>query len=399
LGQLQKPKAKGTEMNDTERNETPREPDAQEETAREHTGPRRFYRSPRDRVIAGVAGGLGRYFRVDPIFFRIGFVALAVFGGVGFLLYGAAWLLVPLEGGTGQPLPRMQGRALTITGAVVLVIAGLAALGQLGDGGWGWWWWGGFFGPLALIAVAGFVSWALLKDRRPRSAPDARWIMGRIALAAAILAGATVLFVGAGLAAAAGGGVAVATIVVAVGLVLAAAAFRGGARWLILPALLIALPAGVVSAADVDLDGGVGDRHYRPASVSDLRDHYQLGIGHLEVDLRDVTLAPGDRPLQLDVGIGAADLIVPDNVCVALDSRIGAGYVRLFDRDSNGLNVDWDTKSDAGRKVPRLVVKGDVGMGALQVVHDPSDIDRGDRFGPRFDSVGDTEGNVGCATP
>jgi phage shock protein PspC (stress-responsive transcriptional regulator)/predicted membrane protein len=385
-------------MNDEERDETREERGPQEEAAREHTGPRRFYRSPRDRVIAGVCGGLGRYFGVDPIFFRIGFVALVVFGGVGFLLYGAAWLLVPLEGGTGQPLSRMQGRALTITAAVVLVIAGLAALGQLGDGG-GWWWWGGFFGPLAVIAVAGFVSWALLKDRRPRSAPDARWIMGRIALAVAILAGATVLFVGAGLAAASGGGVAVATIVVAIGLVLAAAAFRGGARWLILPALLIALPAGVVSAADVDLDGGVGDRHYRPSSISDLRDRYELGIGQLEVDLRDVTLPAGDRPLELDLGIGEADLIVPDNVCVALDSRVGAGYARLFDRDSSGLDVDWDTKPSAGRKVSRLVVKADVGMGALQVVHDPSDIDRGDRFGPRFDSVGDTEGNVGCATP
>jgi phage shock protein PspC (stress-responsive transcriptional regulator)/predicted membrane protein len=378
-------------MTDEERIETPEE---------QPSGPRRFYRSPRDRVIAGVAGGLGHYFRVDPIFFRIGFVALAVFGGVGFLLYGAAWLLVPLYGGTGRPFDRrIQGRALTITGAVVLVIAGLAALGQLGDGGWGWWWWGGFFGPLALIAIAGLVGWALLKDRRPERGPDARWIMGRIALAVAILAGSAVLFFGAAVAAAAGGGVAVATVVVAIGLVLVAAAFRGGARWLILPAVLIALPAGVVSAADVDLDGGIGDRQYRPTSATDLRDHYQLGIGKLEIDLRDVTLPAGDRPLRVDLGVGDAELIVPDDVCVALDSRVGAGYVRVFDRDSSGLDVDWDTKPDAGRKVPRLVVNADVGMGALQIVHDPSDIGRGDRFGSRFDSVGDSVGNVGCATP
>jgi len=379
-------------MNEEQTNETP-----QEEPAQEQDGPRRFYRNPRNRVIAGVAGGLGRYFNVDPIFFRIGFVTLAVFGGVGFLLYGAMWLLVPLYGETRQPLAPMQGRALTIAGAVVLVVAGLAALGQLGD--WGWWWWGGFFGPLAFIAIAGLLAWVLLKDRRPGSAPDARWIMGRIALAVAILAGASVLFVGAGLAAAAGGGVAIATIVIAVGLVLVAAAFRGGARWLILPAILIAIPAGVVSAADVDLDGGVGERQYRPSSVTDVRDHYQLGIGHLEVDLRDVRLPAGDHPLELDLGIGAADLIVPNDVCVALDSRVGAGYVRLFDRDSQGLDVDWDTRPQAPRRTARLLVKADVGMGALQVVHDPSDIDRGERFGPRFDSVEESEGNVGCATP
>src|SRR6185503_20377969 len=80
-------------MNDEEHTEKLESADQQEDSA-----PRRFYRSRRNRLIAGVAGGLGRYFRVDPIFFRIGFVALAFFGGVGFILYGALWLLVPVEG-------------------------------------------------------------------------------------------------------------------------------------------------------------------------------------------------------------------------------------------------------------------------------------------------------------
>jgi phage shock protein PspC (stress-responsive transcriptional regulator)/predicted membrane protein len=391
------------DMSDEERTDRPQEAGENEQGGAQDTGaPRRFYRSPRDKVIAGVAGGLGRYFGVDPIFFRIGFVALAVFGGIGFLLYGAAWLLVPLEGGTGRPFDRrLQGRTLTLIGAVVLAIAAIAALGQVGDhGGWGWWWWGGFFGPLALIAIAGLLGWSLLRDRRPEGPADARWIAGRIAIVVAILAGSVVLFFGAALAAAAGGGLAVGALVVAIGLVLVAAAFRGGARWLILPALLIALPAGVVSAADIDLDGGIGEREYRPSSLADMRDGYELGIGRLEVDLRDVALPDGDRPLRLDLGVGEADLIVPEDVCVTLDSRVGAGYVRLFDRDSGGLDVDWDASPKADAKASRLVVNADVGMGAIQVVHDPSDIDRGrDRFGSRFDSVDESEGNVGCDTP
>jgi phage shock protein PspC (stress-responsive transcriptional regulator)/predicted membrane protein len=381
-------------MNDEERTEKLEPGDAQEETA-----PRRFYRSREDRVIAGVAGGLGRYFRVDPIFFRIGFAALAFFGGVGFILYGALWLLVPVEGDSGAPFQRrFQGRTLTLIGAAVVVLAGLAALGQLGDhGGWGWWWWGGFFGPLGVIAIAALLAWALLRDRRPEGPADARWIAGRIAFVIAVSAGAAILFVGAALATAAGGGIAVAAVVVAIGLALVAVAFRGGARWLILPALLIALPAGVVSAADVDLDGGVGKRDYRPTSVTDVRGQYQLGIGRLEIDLRDVDLPAGDRPLKVDLGVGAANLIVPNDVCVALDSQVGAGYVRLFDRDSGGLDVDWDVFPTAGSKVPRLVVDAEVGMGALQVVHDPSDIHRGDRFDSN--AVEESEGNVACDTP
>src|SRR4051812_11073356 len=59
---------------------------------------RRLERSRSDRVVAGVCGGLGDYFDVDPVIFRIAFVVLAFVGGAGFLLYPAAWLLIPGEG-------------------------------------------------------------------------------------------------------------------------------------------------------------------------------------------------------------------------------------------------------------------------------------------------------------
>ena len=59
---------------------------------------KRVERSRADRVIAGVCGGLGDYFDVDPVIFRIAFVVLAFVGGAGLLLYPAAWLLLPEEG-------------------------------------------------------------------------------------------------------------------------------------------------------------------------------------------------------------------------------------------------------------------------------------------------------------
>src|SRR3954467_14035023 len=55
-------------------------------------------RSISDRKIAGVAGGMGRYFNIDPLIFRVVLVTLAVFGGSGLLLYAIGWLLVPEEG-------------------------------------------------------------------------------------------------------------------------------------------------------------------------------------------------------------------------------------------------------------------------------------------------------------
>src|SRR5262245_21036654 len=60
-------------------------------------GPRRLTRSRDDRLVAGVCGGLGKYFGIDPVIFRVASVALVFLGGVGALLYLAAILLVPSE--------------------------------------------------------------------------------------------------------------------------------------------------------------------------------------------------------------------------------------------------------------------------------------------------------------
>ena len=51
-----------------------------------------------DRAFAGVAAGLARRFSVNPAWFRVAFVLLALAGGIGFLLYALGWLLIPDEG-------------------------------------------------------------------------------------------------------------------------------------------------------------------------------------------------------------------------------------------------------------------------------------------------------------
>ena len=55
----------------------------------------RLQLSSSDRKIAGVCGGLGEYFALDSVFFRVGFVVLAFTCGVGVFLYFVLWLLVP----------------------------------------------------------------------------------------------------------------------------------------------------------------------------------------------------------------------------------------------------------------------------------------------------------------
>lgn len=61
---------------------------------------RRLYRSMQDRKIAGVCGGLGDYFDIDPVFVRLVFLLSIVFGGLGALAYLVMWVMVPAQAGT-----------------------------------------------------------------------------------------------------------------------------------------------------------------------------------------------------------------------------------------------------------------------------------------------------------
>lgn len=55
---------------------------------------KKLYRSNKDRMLAGVCGGLGDYLDIDPTFIRIVW-ALLFFTGVGFVAYLVAWLVIP----------------------------------------------------------------------------------------------------------------------------------------------------------------------------------------------------------------------------------------------------------------------------------------------------------------
>ncbi len=56
-----------------------------------------LYRSPTDRVIAGVAGGLAVWLNIDPSLVRLAWVLLAIFsGGIFVLVYIVMMIVVPL---------------------------------------------------------------------------------------------------------------------------------------------------------------------------------------------------------------------------------------------------------------------------------------------------------------
>jgi phage shock protein PspC (stress-responsive transcriptional regulator) len=57
---------------------------------------KRLFRSERDKMLAGVCGGLGEYFNIDPTLVRLAWVIFACCG-VGILAYIIAAIVIPLE--------------------------------------------------------------------------------------------------------------------------------------------------------------------------------------------------------------------------------------------------------------------------------------------------------------
>ena len=56
---------------------------------------KKLYRSNRDKMLGGVAGGLADYFDVDPTIVRVVFVISLFLGGTGILAYVLLWIIVP----------------------------------------------------------------------------------------------------------------------------------------------------------------------------------------------------------------------------------------------------------------------------------------------------------------
>src|SRR6266496_4263002 len=104
---------------------------------------RRLVRPTDRKVLAGVAAGLGDYFDVDPVLFRVGFVVATFLGGAGALAYGLAWLLIPASHGPATEATAMRepwGERLMGSlrsspgwiGVVLLIVGGALVLSQIG---------------------------------------------------------------------------------------------------------------------------------------------------------------------------------------------------------------------------------------------------------------------------
>jgi len=269
--------------------------------------PRHLTRPKEDRWLGGVAAGLGAYFDLSPTIYRIAFVALALAGGTGVLLYIAAWLVIPEEGAedsiAGVELKKHRDRPRRMIGLAILGFAAVVALSSAHV-----WPNPGNLWLALVLGVVALVWWRL----GPTSSGRRRVVAGS--------------FVG----------------------------------------LIALLLAAVVLAVRVPLFAGIGDRTNTPVDAANVHSKYELGIGDLTLNLANVSLPKGQTFVKATVGIGNLKVIVPPDASVDVVGRAQAGNLQLLGENDDGTRVRAHVVDRTGSgRVLMLDVR--TGLGRVQV--------------------------------
>jgi phage shock protein PspC (stress-responsive transcriptional regulator) len=300
-------------------------------------------RSRDDRMLGGVCGGLGRYFDVNPVFYRVGFVVLTLFGGAGILAYGAALLVIPNEGEqesiASDVLRNHRQRPVALIGLVLVAAAGMVLLANIS-----WRFDSDVFWVIVLLG-GGLLLWSQRRQggTPPPPLPATPGPEG------------------------AGPGPPM-PFPPPAGPVTPPPPRRQNPLLVALGAVGVLIALLIVAAVAfaspfLHLGDGVGDRAYAPSSVGSLRDEYRLGVGELELDLSNLSLPPGTTTIEAGVGIGRLHVIVPQGVTVRTMAHVSWGEARVLGHEEDGHNVRTDVGSDSAQ----LVLDTDVGIGQIEV--------------------------------
>ena len=81
------------------------------------------------------------------------------------------------------------------------------------------------------------------------------------------------------------------------------------------------------------------------SSVSDISADYNLAMGKLTVDLRQLDDLSATTEVNANVGMGELIVRVPEGTEVEVDARVGAGQLEIFDRTIDGVGIDESYRS------------------------------------------------------
>jgi phage shock protein PspC (stress-responsive transcriptional regulator) len=353
------------------------------------TSDRRLLRRNRtDRVAAGVSSGLGEYFGLDPVLFRVLFATSAFFGGAGILAYLLAWAAIPEAGTQHAPIDRWM--AALRRRRFPLWLAALGAGLVLWIFAFSWWAPGPFFPVIAVVVLlvvfygrrelqatpsaepaAGPVD--LTKPEQPPAADQPTWVRDsrawfdeareasrrrrrrslpiRIGILATLAASLTVL----GIVDAVSGIELQAYFWTSLGIVGGGLLIGLVTRRLPISMATLLVPsiAGAIAfgGSHTSLHDGIGQREWKPTSTPSTE--YRLAFGQGILDLRSMPAQSVPKRIDVTVGAGQVQIIAPKTLNLTVLANIHIGQ----------LDVDG-SRGDAGR--------GHGGVGISRTVSPPA---------------------------
>lgn len=376
------------------------------------TAARRLRRSRTDRIGAGVAGGLGQYFGVDPVLFRVLFATAAFFGGAGVLGYLLAWAAIPEEGTERAPIDGWVAWLRRRRVPYFLVVVGGAFLFWLIAFSW---WAPGPFVPVIIVVIiltAIFGRRARRDEAAPVAAPVSlmkyeapptavvneppawvdetrKWMREarearrarlrralpiRIATFAAFVVAMVVL----GLIDASSGislslyfwfALAILGTGLLVGLALRRAPWS--VVWLLVPAIIGTIGFAGTKAS---LRDGIGQEQWRPTAT--IGSTYRLAFGQGVLDLRALAAQTKPHSVQIDVAAGQVEIIAPRSLNLVVDAHVKFGDINVDNRGfddgtlrSHGVGVKRIIPAPASATGPQLTVHVDVSDGNISLRH------------------------------
>lgn len=346
-------------------------------------------RNKSSRVAAGVCSGLGDYFGLDPVLFRVLFATAAFFGGAGILAYLLAWAAIPEAGTAHAPIDNliawMRRRRFPVW--IAAAVGGLI----LWAVAFSWWAPGPFFPvvAVAILVVVVFARREMQPGTRAPSAPpvdlakdtstagdsstepittstapaaptwsrDARaWyeearasarerrrrsLPLRIAMLATLLVTVTVLAIVDGIT-----GIQFQvyfwTVLGIVGVGLLAGLVTRRLPFSMTPLLLPAI-AGVVAfgGSHASLHDGIGQRDWRPTAAAAA--DYRLMFGQGLLDLTALPQQGAARVIHVTMGAGQVRIIAPRTMNLTVLANVHMGQI-----ENDGDAVDFTRTSGLG---------------------------------------------------
>jgi hypothetical protein len=153
-----------------------------------------------------------------------------------------------------------------------------------------------------------------------------------------------------------------------IGLGLVTGTWLGRARWLIVLGAILSVALGIGAAANGS--ASKGEVSWRPANIEQLESNYHIDIGNAVLDLSAISFAGRQESIDVGVGAGNLTLLLPSNVDVRLQAKVGVGNADVLGSKWNGVGQPTHYFNDDGADGAgggQLTIQAQVDVGNLEV--------------------------------